>query len=280
MIKKLKKAIFSLIEERETSNIWSSLVTVFIQLLIIFSVVAIIIESYESLNETYREQLQTFEVFVVIVFTLEYLLRLWTADLLYPELGPFYSRIKFIFSAFAIIDLLAILPFYVEWAQTHFAAMGWVVLDLRFIRILRLTRLLRILKLSRYSASLQLVNAVVRDKKEELFITIFMCFVLIILSSALMYNIEHEAQPEAFPDIISTFWWAIATLTTVGYGDVYPITGLGKLISGVIALLGIGLVALPTGILSGSFIEKINEAKTQEKQDAYKYCPHCGKPLH
>lgn len=278
-MKKLKRAIFALIEERETSNIWSSLVTVFIQLLIIFSVVAIIIESYENLNKAYHEQLQKFELFVVTIFTIEYLLRLWTADLLYPDVSPTRARIRFIFSGFAIIDMLAILPFYVELAQTHFAAMGWVVLDLRFIRILRLTRLLRILKLSRYSSSLQLVNAIMKDKKEELFITIFMCFVLIILSSAFMYNIEHEAQPEAFPDIISTFWWAVATLTTVGYGDVYPITGLGKLISGIIALLGIGLVALPTGILSSAFIEKINEAKEKKKKESFKYCPHCGKPL-
>ena len=172
----------------------------------------------------------------------------------------------------AIIDLMAILPFYLPLL---------LPVDLRFLRILRLTRLLRLLKVQRYSKSLQLIGIVLKKKKEELIVTVFVTFILMVFASTLMYYLESDVQPDQFPNIISAFWWAIATLTTIGYGDVYPVTGWGRLLSGIIALLGIGLVALPTGILSSGFIEELSRQKSKdiEKSEQYKYCPYCGKRI-
>jgi len=139
--------------------------------------------------------------------------------------------------------------------------------------------MLRIFKLSKYSSSLKIVGEVINEKKVELGVAILITFLLLLVSASLMFYIEHEVQPEAFPDMFASLWWAIATLTTIGYGDVYPITGLGKLLSGVIALLGIGLVALPTGVISGAFIEKIM-AQRKKKDSLHKtICPHCGKEI-
>jgi voltage-gated potassium channel len=132
-------------------------------------------------------------------------------------------------------------------------------------------RFLRILKISRYNNSLNLIWSVIKEKKAELLITGFVTFLILLIASFIMYFVEGNTQPEAFPDIPSSIWWAVATLTTVGYGDIYPITGAGKFISGVIAILGIGLVALPTGLISAGFMEKIKNKKQENTK-----CPHCG----
>ena len=142
------------------------------------------------------------------------------------------------------------------------------------MRILRLFRLLRIFKLGRYSKSLKTIIEVLKETKSELVISTFMAFILLVLSSTLMYYLETDAQPEQFPSILHSFWWAIATLTTVGYGDVYPITIMGKILSSIIALIGIGFIALPTGIISSAFINRISKEKDQCKN-----CPHCGKEI-
>jgi voltage-gated potassium channel len=134
--------------------------------------------------------------------------------------------------------------------------------------------LLRILKLNRYNNSLNIIGRVLRNEKEKLFMTVFIIVIMLLLSSSFMYYIENTVQPEKFPNIISALWWAVATLTTVGYGDVYPVTNLGKLLSGIIAVLGIGLVALPSGIISSGLI---NEVSRKDKEKII--CPHCGKEI-
>ncbi len=156
----------------------------------------------------------------------------------------------------AIIDLMAILPFYLPFI---------IKIDLRSLRILRLVRLLRILKLNRYTKSMKVLGRVIKRKKEELIVTVFITGILMLLAASIMFYIENETQPEAFPNIIASFWWAIATLTTVGYGDIYPVTFLGKFLAGIIAFLGIGLVALPTGIISSGFIEEVESRKIIKK---------------
>ncbi len=213
----------------------------FIYGLIVLNVIAIVLESYKGLRVQFGDLFRAFEVFSVIIFTIEYILRLWTTE----------KKLKFVFSTFGIIDLLAILPFYLP---------VLFVFDFRFLRILRLFRMLRVFKLGRYSKSLRLISSVLRETRAELSITIFIAFILLVFSSTLMYYVENDAQPDKFASIGHAFWWAIATLTTVGYGDVYPITGLGKILSAVIALIGIGFVALPTGI--------------DKKEKCI--CPHCG----
>ena len=170
------------------------------------------------------------------------------------------------FSFFGIIDLAAVLPFYLPLIFP---------MDLRFVRILRLLRLFRILKLTRYNHSMQLVVDVVKDKKAELGITVFVTFLLMLLASAFMYFAEHESQPDKFPNIVASFWWAVTTLTTVGYGDVFPITNAGKLVASFMAILGIAVVALPTGILSSAFFDLTRNQKSEEA----KTCPHCGKKV-
>lgn len=275
---KLKERIFYLIDGGDRPrSLWNRIIEISIIALITLSVTQIILESFQPIHEQYREAFWIFEVIVVIVFTLEYLLRLWTADLAYPELSPFRARLVFVFSGYGLIDLAAILPFYLPFL---------LAFDLRFIRILRVVRLLRIFKLNRYTKAIQIVGDIFWEKRTELSITVFVTMVLILMSSTVMYYLENEVQPDQFPDIISTFWWAIATLTTVGYGDVFPVTGWGKLVSGVIAMLGIGLVALPTGIISAAFIERVEEKVRAKKKQEHKqmdkgftFCPHCGERL-
>ena len=148
-------------------------------------------------------------------------------------------------------------------------------MDLRFLRTLRLTRFLRILKISRYNDSLNMIWIVIKEKKSELAVTGFVAFLILLIASFMMYSIEGDIQPDAFPNVLAAFWWGIATLTTVRYGDVYPVTALGKLISGVIAILGIGIVALPTGLISAGFMSKLENKRNK----THRTCPFCGKEI-
>ena len=271
-----KQRIFFLIdEEGRKKSPWNRFFHMSIAALIWLSVIAIILESFQPLRGKYQWFFTAFELISVMVFSAEYIFRLWTADLKYKELTPWQARLRFVVSPMGVIDLLAVLPFYLPF---------FFKFDLRFIRILRTMRLLRIFKLNRYTRALSLFIRVFYEKRNELGITLFVMFLMLLMSSTVMYYLESDVQPDKFPDIISTFWWSVATLTTVGYGDVFPVTGWGKLISGIIAILGIGLVALPTGILSAGFIEKIEDKKAAEKQQKTKakpldYCPYCRERL-
>ena len=181
-------------------------------------------------------------------------MRIYVSDLNYPDMTPIRARLRYLRSYMAIIDLLAILPFYIPYI---------IPIDLRMLKILNILRMLRIFKINRYTTALSTIADVFRRKKHELLSSVAMVFILMLIASVIMYNIENEAQPEAFENALMALWWAVSTLTTVGYGDVYPVTLLGKLLSAVIALLGIGLVAVPTGIISSGFIEK-NRKKMQQ----------------
>lgn len=261
----IRKRIFEIIEIIEIAkddDVPSKVFDIGLISIICLSIVSIIISSFENLSDNVLLALRIFEVFSVIVFTIEYLLRLWTARYAYPNSKV--PMLRYICSFMAIIDLLAILPFYIPLTFS---------VDLRFLRILRLFRIIRVFKLNRYSSAMETVAKVLKNEKEKLFYTIFIMGILIIFTSSLMYYVENPAQPDKFPNIISSIWWAVATLTTVGYGDVYPITAIGKFLSGVIAILGIGIVALPTGIISSGFMSEMNSKRKT------KICPHCGKEI-
>ncbi len=291
----LQQRVFRLIDDDNQADLKiNSFFGTAIMALIILSIIAVILESDANISSSYHKIFLYFEILAVIVFTLEYLSRMYTATLAYPDHKGIFAVWKYITSPMAIIDFLAILPFYLEVGiliySTYFldgdSSTG--MLDLRFIRVLRLMRLLRIFKLNRYNSSMQMIGSVIKEEKEKLFITIFITGILLVLSSAIIFTVEHDQQPEQFPNIYSSMWWAIATLTTVGYGDVYPVTALGKMLAGVIALLGIGLVALPTGILSGSFVAAIKKQKDEEALEAGKisqvelddsFCSKCGSDL-
>lgn len=257
----MKQHILNLIEKGKHGKQANLIFDYLIMALIILSIASIILESmtYHNINNW----LHGFNIFAVIIFTIEYLLRLYVSDFTHPSGNRIKSAFKFIFSFHGIIDLLAILPFYLPML---------IKTDLRFLRALRLTRILRILKMNRYNNWLHIITEVINDKKQPLAITVFFAFIILVISSFLMYFLEGEAQPEAFPNIPAAFWWAIATLTTVGYGDIYPITAMGKLVSGIIAFLGIGIIALPTGLISVGFMDKVESSKPIN-------CPHCGKPI-
>lgn len=236
----------------------------FILILILLNAAAVILETVESIEQQYQVLFFRFEVFSVIVFTIEYLVRIWASTSQEKYKQPFWGRVKFMLTPMALIDLLAILPFYLAFSA----------FDLRFIRTLRIFRLFRLMKLARYSSSIQLFGNVLRNRKEELVVTATIVLVLMVLSASFIYFAEHEAQPEAFPDIPGSMWWAIVTLTTVGYGDVYPVTVLGKVFAAVIAILGIGMFALPTGILGASFVEEL-----EKRRQGKNCCPHCGEEI-
>ncbi|MEM6262427.1 MAG: ion transporter [Bacteroidota bacterium] len=269
---------FDLISSRNRDDKFRPEIELGIIVLICLNVFLIVLESFPSIREANKDAFFAFEVFSVVVFTAEYVIRLAMVVYYHPN-SRWRTGRQHVFSFMSLIDLLSILPFYLPF-----------VLDLRFMRMLRLLRIVRILKLKRHITSFTLIVEVIREKREELSMTIFATSLLLLFAAALMYSLEGEAQPDNFPDILSTLWWAVATLTTVGYGDVYPITALGRLLSGVIALLGIGLVALPTGIISAAFLEKVEERKEFRKQQkktgkavalpVLTVCPHCGKSLH
>ncbi len=270
---KIRRGVYSLIRDDDENNLAASIFDGFIIALIIVNVLLVILDTFKGLPEAVLSVFHFIEVFSIVIFTIEYLLRLWTADFIFPALRPMRARLKYAFSFMAIVDILAILPFYLPFV---------IPIDLRVLRMVRLLRLLRILKVNRYTNALSTVGNVIKRKAPQLISSMLVVLVLMIMASVLMYNIEYEAQPDVFENAFSGLWWAIATLTTVGYGDIYPITALGKLLSAVIALLGIGLVAVPTGIISAGFMENISgeNADTQEcAMEAKHFCPYCGKKI-
>jgi len=261
----IKQKIYRFIEKGSHGSRLNLIFDYFIMTLIMLNVVSIILETIPEIRNYLGDSLRIFDIFSVVIFTIEYLLRIYVADLTHPSSNIIKSRLKFIFSTFGLIDLFAILPFYLPFL---------IKIDLRFLRILRIMRFLRIFKINRYNNSLNLIYSVIKEKKSELAMTGFVALLTLFVASFLMFEVEGTVQPDKFPNLLSCFWWAIATLTTVGYGDVYPITALGKFLSGIIAVLGIGLVALPTGLISAGFVEKIMKDKRKPKK-----CPHCGKDL-
>ncbi|GAU79922.1 ion transporter [Fusibacter sp. 3D3] len=264
----VKSRTYEIIEKAQKGDKASKYFDSIILLLIISNTISIVLESFNSIYSLYYYQFRTFEIISVVIFTIEYALRIWTADLRYPSSKTKVGAIfKYMFSTMAMIDLFAILPFYLPML---------IKVDLRFLRMFRISRLLRILKINRYTRALGLITGVVKEKKDELLATVFVMGFMIMISSTMMYYFESEVQPDSFPNIVASFWWSIATLTTVGYGDIYPITAMGKLFASIIAILGIGLVALPTGIISSGFIELITK-KDIEKTTII--CPHCGESI-
>ena len=240
----------------------------FIIILILLNVAAVIVGTVESLYKSYRVLFISFEVFSVVIFSIEYIIRLVFAPKRHEKDSPLIRHLAYIVSPMALIDLLALLPFYLPLL---------LPVDLRFLRALRLIRLLRVLKLTRYSRALRIIKRIFKLKQEELIIASSLGFGLLIFWSSFMYFLEHEAQPQAFASIPHAMWWGVATLTTVGYGDIYPITPLGKLCGALTAISCVGLFALPAGILASGFTEAIAQ-DDQEKQKPL-ICPHCGKPL-
>lgn len=231
-----------------------------IMLLIIVNVISVMLETVDSIYAVYAQQFYVFEVVSVSIFSVEYLSRLWAAPEHPNYQHPIWGRLRYAVSPFMIIDLLAIIPFFIG-----------AIVDLRFLRALRLLRFLRLLKLARYSESLQLFVRALKMKREQLIITSIVGTILLLVSSSMMYFAERSAQPEEFSSIPASLYWGVITLTTVGYGDVTPVTPLGKALGMVVAITGIGVFALPASIMASGFIEAAKEETTR--------CPHCKREI-
>ena len=211
-----------------------------------------ILESHVSIRNVYGSYFHIFEAISIYIFSFEYLYRIRLSFQEKRMKGVY----KYMFSAYGLIDLISILPFFLN---------QLVKVDGRFLRILRLFRLTRIFKLGRGSSSLKLFIKALNGVKNELKFTLFLSLLAILFSASAIYYLEHEAQPEKFSSITESIWWATVSLATVGYGDVYPVTAGGKLFASIISLIGIGIVAIPTGIISASFVEEIHNQRKGKK---------------
>lgn len=239
----------------------------FIMGLIVLNVMAVVLDTVNWIYVRYSTFFHVFEAFSIAVFSLEYILRVWTCTVDPRFRHPVKGRFHYMITPLAIIDLLAVLPFYLY----------FILPDMRFLRVVRLFRLFRVLKLARYSEALQTFFDVLKLKKEEMVIMVFTILILLIIFSSLLYEAEHAAQPEAFSSIPAAMWWGIVTLTTVGYGDLYPKTVIGKFIGSIVVILGIGLFALPAGVLASGFAEVLQRKKEEKRKQTV--CPHCGRNI-
>lgn len=221
--------------------------------LILANGVAVVLESVPSIGRDYRTFFALFERFSILVFTVEYVARLWSiVELDNPRYKhPLWGRLRYATTPLALIDLLAIVPFYLSFL---------LPIDLRVLRVLRLVRMF---KLTRYSAAMNLLLAALRQELSAIAAVLFVLLLLLVIASSLAYLAEHEVQPQAFGTIPHAMWWAIVTLTTVGYGDVVPITPWGKVVGGLIGIIGIGMVALPAGLLASGFSEQLHQRRRE-----------------
>jgi voltage-gated potassium channel len=251
-----RQKIFQIIQPDHGESIASRIFDWTITLLILLGVIIVFTTTFD-LPVPVRRTFRILGQITTLVFTVEYLLRILTADLLYPEIGPLASRIRFVFSPMALVDLVAILPF---WIPMLFPS------PMLGLRALRLILLLRILKLNRYFDAVRSIGQVLASKRQELIASLFFALLLMLVSSLLMYSAEHEAQPGVFRNAFSGLWWAVATLTTVGYGDIYPVTVVGRILGAFIALSGIAALAVPTGIITAGLTESLSHrAKVEEE---------------
>jgi voltage-gated potassium channel len=259
----LRRRTWELLEAAHPGDRLSRQFDIGILLLIAANVLAVVLETVPSIDARFGTAFVWFERFSVALFSAEYLARVWSAptDERYREAPT--GRLRYMVSPLALVDLLAVLPFFLPFLGA----------DLRFARALRLMRFFRVAKAGRYIPALRLFRAVAVAKKDELILTSCVLVLLLLVASSLMYFAEQSSQPEAFSSIPATMWWAVATLTTVGYGDVYPVTTFGRVLGAAAAILGIGLFALPTAILGSGFVDEIAKRKAPQR------CPHCGMDL-
>ena len=234
-----KSFIRSVIDD--TNKVRGKVFALSIQSLIILSLITFSVDTLPNLNPSTKSVLEIIEIFTVVIFSIEYLLRVFVAE----------KRTSYIFSFYGLIDLLAILPFYMSSG-----------LDLRAIRVFRLLRLFRILKLFKYNRAFKRFHRAIVIAKEELIIFGFVAIMLLYLSAVGIYYFESEAQPEQFKSVFHSLWWAVTTLTTVGYGDMFPITAGGKLFTFFVLMVGLGIVAVPTGLIASALSQARNEDAT------------------
>lgn len=263
---KIQSDVYTLLESPANTNKVRKAVIFFIATLILLNVLVVILETVNSLYLQYAAFFQLFDLFTVIVFSIEYVLRIWCCvkNPLYAD--PLRGRIRYAVSPYALLDVIALTPFYLPLI---------IPIEFRLLRMLRLLRIFRVLRLGKYSNAFETFVDVLRSKKEEIVITMIMAMIILILAASTLYTVEREAQPEKFGSIPDAMWWAVVTLASVGYGDVYPITPLGKFFAAIVAISAIGLFALPAGILASGFAETFGR-QSERGTDKTLTCPRCG----
>ena len=296
---------YEILEVRESGSLPSRRVAIALQILIVLNVAAAILESVPWIEQAYGPPLAVFEVVSVLIFTVEYLSRVWCAvESDDPRFAhAVWGRLRYMATPFAVIDLMVLLPAYIGWFGGA---------DLRMLRVVRL---LRLLKLVRYSRSFFMLVDAMREEARAVAASAFILCILLVTAASLAYFFENPSQPDAFSSIPQAMWWAVVTMTTVGYGDITPITIPGKMIAAVVSIIGIGMVALPAGLIAAGFVNRLHGAgpdadEPQDKQGTHLHlehvlselgpeileaayaaqtgqaaqpaalhCPHCGNPI-
>ena len=241
----MKKKIFDIIQIGDKSNVLSKIFDYFIVFNIFFNITALILETFEELN-SFSVVFKAVEIITTLIFLIEYILRIYTADLLYPEKSQAKAIFRFIFSFDGIVDLFTIIPV--------FFLSGFVV-----FRILRVIRIFHLFRINTQSDSFNIITKVLYNKKNQIIYSLIIIMILMLAGSLCMYSVEHEAQPEVFKNAFSGIWWTASAVLTIGYGDICPVTTLGKVLAIFISFLGVGAVAIPTGILSAGFVEQYSK---------------------
>ena len=247
-----RKRAFEIIEIGDTYDYPSRTYDFINAMAIVVNLVVSVMDTFDNLQTRWGGVLTTIEAATVAFFFVDYLLRLWTAKFLYPGMPEYRSVLKYIFSFNGIVDLFSFLPYYLP----VFFPSGTVA-----FRMFRVIRIFRLFRMNAYYDSLNVISEGIASKRQQLFSSVFIILILMLASSLCMYSLEHDAQPEVFTNAFSGIWWAVSTLLTIGYGDIYPITGMGKLFSIILTFLGVGMVAIPTGIISAGFVDQYSRIK-------------------
>ena len=262
----MRRKLYLLLEDPQHSKI-SFYFNIFIYLLIIISILNLMLSTVPSYKDKYGEIFDMVRNIVMPIFILEYMLRFYASGHLKQYRG-IKGKLNYIFSFYAIVDLLSILPYIL-------INIGF---NSSFIRSIRLLRIVRLFRAKKYTVFIKLMKDIFINMKEEIVVLAFFTVVILALLSFSIFEVEHEAQPDVFTDIFQTLWWAVATLTTVGYGDMYPITPLGKLITGIVSIVGIAFIAIPGGMFASEFISHLSKKKESDslENSEPKYCPNCN----
>jgi len=252
--RRFKKSLHQILDIEDQKDTATRIVNGVLFGLIILNAVAVVVESTPQ-PEVVHQWLTRFEKFSLWIFFIEYLLRIWVCIENKQFSHPVTGRLRYMITPLAIIDLITILPFLLQ----------LIGINISMLRILRTLRLLKFARLVRYSKAYLFIKVAILSRKDEFLVGFFLMMVTLLIASSLMYLAEHEAQPKLFSSIPAAFWWGVITFTSVGYGDVYPITTLGKIIGGFFAIVGISVFALPTAILTTAMLDQIHIERDSKK---------------
>jgi len=261
MAKSCKLRVYEILEATEADDRIAEAVNIFLLVLVVLNVAAVVLETVDSIYEANRIFFHYFSDISIVIFTIEYLLRIWSCDMdpRYPN--PIVGRIKYALTPLALIDLLVIMPLYITLAFPT---------DHKLLRSLRILWTFRLLKLHRYSDSLQTIMDVIKAQKNELAMSFTAIIFFMVLSSTVIFFLEHDAQPKEFPSIPATMWWAVLTMTTIGE-NVYPVTPAGKVVGGLIIILGVATFALPTSILTSGFVDELQRRREEKEAKEHEH---------